>query len=29
MDDSQTEERDMIHNVARLVVDLYHDLASG
>ena len=27
--DSQTEERDMIQNVDRLVVDLYHDLASG
>jgi len=27
--DSQTEERDMIQNVDRLFVDLYHDLASG
>jgi ferritin-like metal-binding protein YciE len=27
--DSQTEERDMIQNIDRLVVDLYHDLASG
>lgn len=27
--DSQTEERDMIQNVDRLFVELYHDLASG
>jgi ferritin-like metal-binding protein YciE len=26
--DSQTEERDMIQNVDRVVIDLYHDLAS-